>query len=271
MQMDRDRKTQRRYEGFMNTPNLWNDDVVKGIHQFELSKSSNKFTSDILDNLRLGKYIEQFVFYVLQQDKNIRQLKENIQIQKGKQTLGEIDCLFLENDQPIHLEISYKFYVVDFSRGTNEVEHCIGPNNRDSLVEKLTRIKDHQLPLLFREETQEYLDALNFNIKNCTQQVLFKCQLYLPLSHLDHQFENLNQDCVAGIYLRNNELDKFSSCKYFIPDKKDWLINPIVDVDWLNFKEVKKEIKRFHEKKYSPLCWMKHPNGEIVKAFVIWW
>lgn len=269
--MNRDRKTQGRYEGFLKTSNLWKGDTVKGIQQFDLPITPNKFSSKITGNLRLGKYIEQFVFFSLQQQQHITELQENIQIQKGKQTLGEIDCLFVANEKPIHLEISYKFYVVDFGRGTNEIEHCIGPNNRDSLVEKLTRIEEHQLPLLFLEETQEQLKSLSFDFQNCDQLVLFKCQLFLPLSHLDYQFETLNQDCISGIYLRNKELKKFSNCKFFIPDKKDWLISPSVDVDWLNFKEIKNEIKRFHEKKYSPLCWIKHPNGQITKAFVIWW
>ena len=41
-------------------------------------------------------------------------LSENIQIQENvNQTIGELDCLFLDESQPIHLEIQFKFYLYD--------------------------------------------------------------------------------------------------------------------------------------------------------------
>lgn len=271
MQLDKDRKTQRRYEGFIATPNLWKDDVVKGIHQFNLLRPTPKIDAEILDHLRLGKYIEQFVFYMLQQDTNISRLHKNIQIQKEKQTLGEIDCLFVKGGVPIHLEISYKFYLVDFNRGDHEIDFCIGPNNRDSLVEKLIRIEQHQLPLLFKNETREILRQINFNPSECEQKVLFRCQLFLPLEHRDYRFKILNNKCICGFYIPYHRLSTFSNSKFFIPNKKDWLLAPHTDVSWLSYTSARSKIKEYHEKKFSPLCWIKKPNGQINKVFVLWW
>jgi len=54
-----------------------------------------------------------------------------------------------ENNKPIHLEIIYKFYLYDPSIGLTQLDHWIGPNRRDSLVKKLTKLKQKQLPLLY--------------------------------------------------------------------------------------------------------------------------
>ena len=82
-------------------------------------------------------------------DKEIKILAENVQIQNEKTTVGEIDCILTTAKKPVHLEIIYKFYLYDKSVGTNELEHWIGPNRRDSLVSKLNKLKDKQLPLLY--------------------------------------------------------------------------------------------------------------------------
>ena len=261
--------TQKRFTGFLQTPTLWAHKKINGISQFDLEKHTFKLTSDFDENLRLGKYVEQFVFEVLSKDSSISFLKSNIQIQKGKQTLGEIDCLLIRNEKPIHLEVSYKFYVVDFSRGGNEIDYCVGPNNRDSLIEKLERLQNHQLPLLFKEDTQSYLDG--FNVNECEQQVLFKGQLYLPWNQKEYRLSILNQDCIAGFYITSKEFLLFKNDKFFIPNKKDWLIRPYSEVSWLNFEQIQVEIKHFHSKNYSPMCWIKKRNGELLKVFVIWW
>jgi len=61
--------------------------------------------------------------------------------------------LFLEDEKPIHLEIQFKFYLYDAALGTTEIDHCIGPMRKDSLNEKLSKLKEKQLPLLYANET----------------------------------------------------------------------------------------------------------------------
>ena len=56
-------------------------------------------------------------------------------------------------NQLIHLEVSYKFYLYDENLGKLESEKWIGPNKRDSLVQKTAKLKSKQLPILFHKET----------------------------------------------------------------------------------------------------------------------
>ncbi|SEP96216.1 hypothetical protein SAMN05421824_0806 [Hyunsoonleella jejuensis] len=262
---------QTRYEGFLKTPCLWRGNQVFGLRQFKIESSISKINITIESGLRLGKYIERLVSFELTQQKNIRVLAENIQIRKDKLTLGELDCLLLKNKQPIHLEIIYKFYLYDNSVGTYEIEHFIGPNRKDALIEKLTKLKDKQLPLLHTNTCKPYLDTFDLKAATIKQQVYFKAQLFLPFANQNIQLNTLNDDCVVGFYITKNELAVFRDCKFYIPAKKDWLITPHTNVDWLSFKEITTITKDYFEQKYSALIWVKYKSGLMKKVFLVWW
>ena len=262
---------QKRYEGFLQTNCLWKNDTVYNLNQFEIESKYIKVDIEINDKLRLGKYIERLVSYQLAQEKAISILCENIQIQKEKITLGELDCILLKNEKPIHLEIIYKFYLYDASVGKTEIDHFIGPNRKDSLIDKLNKLKTKQLPLLYSNECLAYLKTINLKAEEIAQQTYFKGQLFVPFSNTDIQLQILNQDCIAGFYINQNELNQFSDCKFFIPNKKDWIVIPHKNVNWFNFEKFNLKAKVFFERKKSPLCWLKKQNGELVKIFLIWW
>ena len=262
---------QKRYEGFLNTPCLWKDSVVFNLHQFEITSKSNKIEIALNEKLRLGKYVERLVSYELEQQKDISVLAENIQIQNGKVTLGELDCLLLRNNKPIHLEVIYKFYLFDASVGDTEIAHFIGPNRKDSLKEKLTKLKEKQLPLLYSDACKRHIDTFNLKAENIVQQVYFKAQLFVPFHNQDIQLTTLNTGCIAGFYINQTELNQFKDCKFNIPSKKDWLILPYTNVNWLNFDTFKAAAEDYFEQKFSTLCWVKFNSGELKKLFLVWW
>lgn len=262
---------QKRYDGFLQTNCLWTDDPIYQLHQFKTETISSKVNFNINEKLRLGKYIERFVSYQLQQDKSIEIIAENIQIQREKRTLGELDCIILKDNKPIHLEIIYKFYLYHESVGKNEIEHFIGPNKKDALLEKLTKLKEKQLPLLYSKECKEYLKSIKLNTSVIEQKVYFKAQLYLPFSKTNIELITLNNGCISGFYINLKELQQFNDCKFYIPNKKDWLVLPHLNVDWLNFDTFNLMSKDYLIRKFSPLCWLKKTNGEIEKFFLIWW
>ena len=262
---------QKRYEGFLKTTFLWKSDAVFNLSQFEITPSPGKIDIALGDNLRLGKYVERLVSFELEQQNDISVLAENIQIQDDKITLGELDCLLLKDNKPIHLEIIYKFYLYDASVGNHEIDHFIGPNRKDSLIEKLTKLKNKQLPLLYSDTCKPYLDALNLNSKAITQQVYFKAQLFLPFSNPNIELKTLNTDCITGFYINQTELHLFKECKFYMPNKKDWLLLPHSHVEWTKFNEFKTVTKDFFEQKFSVLCWVKFKNGELKKLFLVWW
>lgn len=265
------KEIQKRYEGFLQTPSLWKSDAVYQLNQFKIEPKSKKIDLQIDEKLRLGKYIECFVFHQLRQEKTIEVISENIQIQQDKRTLGELDCIILKDDKPIHLEIIYKFYLYDCTVGESEIEHFIGPNKKDSLIEKLNKLKEKQLPLLYSDECLEYLESIKINVDKIKQQVYFKAQLFMPFSNRNIKFSVLNENCVCGFYINKNELAQFSDCKFYIPNKKDWLTVPNQNVNWINFNQFQESSNEYLGRQFSPLCWLKKPNGEIKKIFLVWW
>jgi len=262
---------QKRYEGFLKTPFLWKDDIVLGLKQFQIESSVSKIDSSIDDNLRLGKYIEHLVAFELNQNNTISTLAQNIQIQNNKITLGELDCLLLKNETPIHLEIIYKFYLYDSSVGNTEIEHFIGPNRKDRLIEKLTKLKDKQLPILYSKYCKPYLNQLGLDAKTIFQYVYFKAQLFVPYTNQGIHLKTLNNNCITGIYITKDELNNFKDCKFYIPTKKDWLLNPHTNIDWINYDSFKLIAEEYLEQQFSPLCWIKLKNGELQKLFLVWW
>lgn len=261
---------QKRFEGFLKTPTLWESDVVYKLVQFEIEQKLISFDIEIDPKQRLGKYVERFVSHQLANDASIETIAENIQISKNKITLGEIDCLLFKNGQPIHLEVIYKFYLFDSSVGKKDLQHWIGPNRKDSLIEKLDKLQQKQLPLLYSKECQEYLRSIDLKSSDISQQVYFKAQLFVPLNTKINHGE-VNPGCIVGYYIYRNKLSLFKESKFYIPNKKDWLILPHTNVDWLNYDDFVIESKEYLDREFSPMCWMKSKNGELKKFFLVWW
>jgi hypothetical protein len=264
------KNVQQRYNGFLKTPCLWKKSPVYGMQQFEITSKSNKIDLDIDDKLRLGKYIERLVSFELSQNTSIKILTENLQIQKEKTTLGEIDCLLLQNGNPIHLEIIYKFYIYDASEGTSEIDFFIGPNRKDALIEKLKKLSQKQLPLLHSKHCEAHLEPLGLKASEIEQQVYFKAQLFVPFGETV-DLTILNPDCIVGYYIKKENLPQLSDCKFYIPKKIDWIIEPHTQVDWLNYSSFTEVTSPILERQFSPLFWIKQPNGILSKYFLVWW
>ncbi|MFG6687227.1 DUF1853 family protein [Mariniflexile sp. HNIBRBA6329] len=262
---------QKRYEGFLKTPCLWKSNDVFSLQQFEIISESHTLNIEIDEQLRLGKYVERLVACELEMHPNISIIAENIQIQDEKTTLGEIDCLLLKDGEPIHLEIIYKFYLYDASVGTTEIDHFVGPNRKDSLKEKLTKLRDKQLPLLYNNNTEKYLTALDLNRHEIKQQVYFKAQLFAPFTNKNIQLKVLNTACFAGLYVNKNQLHELEECKFHIPNKKDWLMVPHPHVNWMLFDAFNHMATDYFKQQFSPLCWAKFKNGQLTKIFLVWW
>lgn len=262
---------QLQYEGFIKTPCLWKSDAVYSLHQFDIEQNIRSFDKEIDTKLRLGKYIERFVSFQLSQVSNIEIIAENLQIQEGKQTVGELDCLLLQQGKPIHLEIIYKFYLYEQHANNNELYNWIGPNRKDSLVEKLEKLTHKQLPILHTTSCKGYLENLTLDPSQIKQQIYFKAQLFVPLNASLVNFSALNSDCIAGCYIRTNELHQFKDYKFYIPSKKDWLTAPHTSVNWLSYRDFLIESASYLQRQFSPLCWIKSNKGILKKCFLVWW
>ena len=262
---------QQQYHGFLNTQLLW-EDSLNGLQQFIVPKhNTTSFSGTLTKSPRLGKRVESFVSCYLQQYQSVTMLAENCQIQDKKITIGELDCLLMHNQQAVHLEIIYKFYLYDNTVGTSEIDHWIGPNRNDSLQHKLEKLTTKQLPLLYKKECEPLLQQLNLKAVNIKQRVLFKAQLFVPYSNSNIRFKQLNKDAVSGFYINLEQLHNFTDCKFYIPSKMNWLLAPTPQVDWLNYTVFEKQASQILAQKTAPLCWMKQQNGELIKFFMVWW
>ena len=266
-------KIQQQYEGFLATPLLWKNTAIEDLQQFSYLNTikNTTFSSIPKEKLRLGKLVERFVSFELQNIAGLQILAENIQIQQEKITLGELDCLLSYKQIPIHLEIVYKFYLYDKTVGDNELEHWIGPNRKDALVQKLNKLKQKQFPLLHHKACKNLLNNLNLQPNKIKQQTYFKAQLFVPLTDYGKTFPIVNNNCIYGFYINYNQLELFNTCKFYIPTKHDWLIIPHTHINWLNFTSFKIEIQAFIQEQNATLCWLKQPNGQLKKFFMVWW
>ncbi|WP_299274414.1 DUF1853 family protein [uncultured Psychroserpens sp.] len=259
------------YQSYCKTPLLWKNNLVSELVQFDIPiTTSFPFLRTLERQLRLGQLAEQFVFNQLETDPTITLLAENIQIQKGSQTLGELDVLIRKDKQPIHLEIVYKFYVYDDTLGRTEIDCWIGPNRKDSLIEKLDKLKQKQLPLLYSSECSSTLSQLKLDHLNFEQQVLFKAQLFVPYNK-SVNFENLNKECVYGFYIHHYELELFQNCVFYIPPKLDWFLDPSDTIEWLDYKRFKDSASTYLNSQQSPLFWLKNDSQDLSKCFLLWW
>ncbi|MGB3605797.1 DUF1853 family protein [Psychroserpens sp.] len=259
------------YLAFTKTKSLWKAAAVLNLEQLDLPIDSSPLWLRKLDRpLRLGQLAEQFVFNQIEASVSLKILAENIQVQQNKQTIGELDALIIKNEQPIHLEIVYKFYVYDASLGDAEIERWIGPNRKDSLSEKLTKLKNKQLPLLYTDASQNLLHTLDLSKYQFKQYVLFKAQLFVPFEQAVI-FEDLNEACVCGFYINTAQLKIFANCTFYIPRKLDWFLEPHKAVSWLDFENFSLEAHTFIDNRQSPLFWMKSEIGDLKKCFLVWW
>lgn len=259
---------QQQFSGFFNTPHLFSNSVNGMIPYLTKKNKTPVFHGDAIKNIRLGQRVERFVGSELSQYDDVIILTENPQIKREKITIGELDCLFLKDNTPIHLEIQFKYYLFDPNLGKTEIDHCIGPMRRDSLNAKLTKLQNKQFPLLYAPETKPLLDRFNLDAKDFKQRMYFKAQIFMPHGE-NHLLKTLNSDCVYGFYFNYKDLPRFEDYKFHIPKKTDWLLDLSANVDWKTYDAVLPQLSVYESEGYSPMLWIKHPKGLLNKCFVV--
>ena len=266
--------------GFINTPGLWRDSDLFNLKQFQVPTYTGKdlldSASQILElrsNFVLGKRMEIFFDHLLSHSGQFEVIAKNLQIYRKKVTLGELDFLVkdLQDNSIYHIELVYKFYLYDPLN--EDEEKWIGPNRKDSLIQKISRLKHHQLPLLHAEETREILKSFDLKFQDIEQQVCFKATLFLPKAYKLHNFSKLNKSCIAGYWIRYKDFSysEYANYSFYAPKKQDWPIDPSTNEEWNSYPVFLAQIQEFINYKKSPLVWMKYGTEEFERFFVVWW
>ncbi len=252
--------------GFYNTPSLFVNDIY-GIGNFEFDKidlsNINFLNLEIKEQIPLGKRIERFFeFYILNSNRYDLILK-NIQVIENKHILGEIDFIIFDKKykEYVHVELVYKYYIYE-KRFSKELGRYIGPNRNVTLIKKLTKLKNKQFPLLFREETKRYLS--NIDLNNIKQKLCFKANLYYLEEDFNNSFDFINNGCKKGIYIKYKDFienDSFRTYEYFMPHRFDWVSSVNIVDSWFSYEGILEMIETCHNLKTSPLVWIRNSNS----------
>jgi hypothetical protein len=229
---------------------------------------------NIPKRLMLGKRAERYFSQWLKQSPKYDLVAENIQVIKEKQTLGEFDFIVRRksDQQLIHVELVYKFYLFDPNVNGTEFQHWIGPNKKDRLDYKLEKLSNHQFPLLFHDAAISKLNELNIKTDGIQQQVLFLANLFVP-TNADVHFNKVNKDAIEGEWMSMEHWEQIfdSQTQFAIPPKTDWFSKEPTEVEWLTKEQAKEMIQSQFELQRSPLVYSKDEAGIQRRDFVVFW
>ncbi len=266
------------YRGFLQTPDLFLADYPG----FQVFDSQTLYLNtipplDVPKNIRLGQRMEYFMEASIKASQRYELIAKNLQIIHNKKTLGEIDFLIrdLKENKVIHLELVYKFYLFDPLYSENKYACWIGPNRKDSLPLKINKLREHQLPLLYRPETLPFLSKIGLKPEKIEQKVCFKAQLFTDFRSKKADFKGLNPDSQVGFWLSFQDFKAIAKAemKFYFPIKNDWVILPASTdaINWLNSAEAFQLIENSLNQQRSVYCWIKTPDNSISRCFVVWW
>lgn len=259
------------YLGFIKSVNLFTQNII-GIQHFTFNQTPltfEEFSSFKLESkMPLGKRVERFFEFHIEQGDEYQILQKNVQINHEKRTIGEFD-FFLEElatQKVIHVELVYKFYI--YKEHDLEVKRYHGPNNHDNLEEKLQKLEQRQFPLLYNPYAKEALEA--FEVEKIEQNLCFFGNIFLHHAH-QAKFEAINPKAVVGSYLSFKEFldnDSFRNKRYAIPKKEDWLMELDYCEAWLDYKQSVGEMREYFKRNISLLLWVQDEN-RFFKMFIL--
>ena len=261
--------------GFLNTPPIWEKKQF-GIQQFEFPnlEMHSFHPKPIPGNIRLGHQIEYVFKQLLEYSAFYEVVLYNLQISQEERTIGEIDFILKDKkrDKLIHVELTYKFYIINPAI-SEPIHRIIGPNQRDKFFTKMEKIKNKQFPLLHSEEGSKALLDNNIDHLKIEHQVCFKAQLFQPYGSSSINIATLNKACLAGYWLRFDELNtpEFSKAQYYMPTKSEWVIDPNELVAWKSHVEIMADVNQRLAKENAPMIWRRNSKTEFEKIFVVWW
>ncbi len=267
----------KQYQGFLKTPDLFLPDY-NGFKIFDSDNLNPNYNAllRVPNNIRFGQRMEYFMEAAFNSSARYKIIAKNLQIIHEKKTIGELDFLLRDEESQtyIHLEFVYKFYLFDPQYNENPLNCWIGSNRKDTLRAKIEKLKNHQLPILYRKETALYLQKLKIDSSEFEQQVCFKGQLFINYKESKFKEKYLNSSAILGTYINLQDFTNLPNQQslYFLPQKTHWVLDPKdYSGPWHSYSEIKSELINTIEKKQSVFCWVKTESNEFRRFFVTWW
>jgi hypothetical protein len=178
----------------------------------------------------LGSYFESLWSFFFEHYPTWQLLADHIQVHKetlhGKQqTLGELDILARSPEQnTLHVELTVKFYLQHPQHSGEELHHWIGPQTRDRLDLKLTKLSDKQFPFIEHPDTQAKLIELGLDTQ-IQQRAVFKGYLFHQHGQPFTLPKSVTEQALVASWCHANRAEAIMSknANYVLLPKHDWL------------------------------------------------
>ncbi len=265
------------YEGFLQSRLMWQASIFE-IAQFDLPLDSliMKNLAIVPRDRRLGHQAE-FVFLELLNASPIYEVVAHfIQLIEQKKTLGELDYIVKDivTDEILHIELTYKFYILDPTI-TEPIGRLVGPNRKDTFLQKLSKTRDKQLPLLYSVPSREILGNLNIKVEEIRQMVAFYGHVFLPIGMTSIGIEGVSEDTISGYWISHDQFtsedESHKDYVYYLPFKYEWLHIPHSDQQWISHNEIVKKISDTLKGGRSEMLWKRdaEEEGILVERFFV--
>ena len=237
--------------------------------------SFDNWDIDISNRQPFGKKMETILEWYFENHPNFELLQKGIQITHDKKTLGELDFLVRKNQEVQHIELASKFYLYDDTLSEKSINNWIGPNRKDFLHMKVSKLVNSQLPLLYHPITQKCLETVlpSTPIEAIQQQVAFKAQLYVSLHGSERKITEVNKACLVGIYCIACEIEeRFGQWEFTVPEKLFWMCPPerISQFQYRNMNDFSSVCEQIMTEQRAQLIWLKNGN-QYLRVFATYW
>ncbi len=174
---------------------------------------------------RVGMRFESLIRFGLEHDLAYTLLAHNLQVFEDKRTLGSFDFIVKNAEQQVeHWEVAVKYYLQ--SAATSEWSDWIGPNRRDRLDLKVSRMRDHQLPLSSHPAGRAALAGLGIE-RAPVKRALLKGILFYPWATAAVPPLFCEPTAPRGVWVQHSELSQYAqtrpSSRWIVRTRPDWI------------------------------------------------
>ncbi len=200
---------------------------------------------------RVGQYFEGLVLYWLEKVCQLKIVAQQKQIRKDRQTIGEIDFLFEDDEGRLnHCETAVKFYL-HYPEENPTGSHFVGPNVSDWFEKKIQRLLEHQLPFGKKHFPEIALS------KAFVKGMVFYHPDVTPPTQLP---ENMSASHLGGTWIRHSELSWLNATKenrlFRILHKPYWLsleVSRSDNQDLISFEQLTSDLEQHFRNKEWPI------------------
>lgn len=177
----------------------------------------------------LGHYFEALIEYWLRHWRRMAVYAVRLQVSGEDRAIGEFDFLFRDRFRDIdyHWESAVKFFLR--FRHADDTYEWLGPNPRDTLQNKLTKVFGQQLPLACEPEARPLLVRMGVGLLN--SQAFIKGYLFYPVAGDWREPDNVPAESsprhLRGWWCHAAEADQVpyrsDADRWFVLSRHQWL------------------------------------------------